>query len=57
MAACVFDLTFTFLRVGVGRNVHNARVFREVVNTHSLNFPHLPRGQYNLVDSRYPLME
>ena len=57
MAACAFDLTFTFVRAGWEGTAHDAKVFREVINTPGLNFPHPPAGQYYLVDSGYPLME
>ncbi|XP_019196309.1 PREDICTED: putative nuclease HARBI1, partial [Ipomoea nil] len=54
MAACNFDMCFTFISVGWEGSAHDTRVFLHAINTPSMNFPKPPQGRYYLVDKGYP---
>uniref|UniRef100_A0A2N9FS97 Myb/SANT-like domain-containing protein n=1 Tax=Fagus sylvatica TaxID=28930 RepID=A0A2N9FS97_FAGSY len=55
MAACDFDLLFTFVMAGWEGAAHDTRIFLETIRTNSVNFPKPPPGKYYLVDAGYPL--
>jgi hypothetical protein len=44
MAACDFDLLFTFIMVGWEGAAHDTRIFLETIRTNSVNFPKPPPG-------------
>ena len=48
MAACDFDMCFTFISVGWEGSAHDARVFLHAINTPALNFPKPPQGIFLL---------
>ncbi|KAK4258761.1 hypothetical protein QN277_005173 [Acacia crassicarpa] len=54
MAVCDWDMCFTFVLAGWEGTAHDARVFREAIETPDMNFPHPPEGKYYLVDAGYP---
>ncbi|XP_028785369.1 uncharacterized protein LOC114741284 [Neltuma alba] len=54
MAACDWDMCFTFALAGWEGTAHDARVFYNALTTPSMNFPHPPPGKYYLVDAGYP---
>ncbi|XP_031108447.1 uncharacterized protein LOC116012916, partial [Ipomoea triloba] len=54
MAACDFDMCFTFISVGWEGSAHDTRVFVHAISTPSMNFPKPPQGRYYLVDKGYP---
>ncbi|KAK9135797.1 hypothetical protein Syun_015127 [Stephania yunnanensis] len=54
MAACDFDMCFTFISAGWEGSAHDSRIFLHAINTPSLNFPKPPEGKYYLVDKGYP---
>ena len=47
MAACDFDLCFTFISVGWEGSAHDTRVFLGAINNPSMNFPKPPEGKFN----------
>ncbi|XP_010274186.1 PREDICTED: uncharacterized protein LOC104609543 [Nelumbo nucifera] len=56
MAACSFDMHFTFVYVGWEGSAHDSRVLSEAISRPDLQFPHPPTGKYYLVDSGYSNM-
>ncbi|XP_050122951.1 uncharacterized protein LOC126600420 [Malus sylvestris] len=56
MAACNFDMQFTFACAGWEDTAHDTRVFLCVLRNPNLNFPKPPNGKYYLVDAGYPQM-
>ncbi|GAV77292.1 Myb_DNA-bind_3 domain-containing protein/DDE_4 domain-containing protein [Cephalotus follicularis] len=49
MAACDFDMRFTFCWAGWEGSAHDTRIFYAVLRDPTLNFPHPPDGNlYNL---------
>ncbi|CAN6695255.1 unnamed protein product [Malus baccata var. baccata] len=56
MAACNFDMQFTFACAGWEGIAHDTRVFLCVLRNPNLNFPKPPNGKYYLVDAGYPQM-
>ena len=44
MAACDFDLLFTFVMVGWEGVVHDTRIFLDAIRMDSVNFPKPPPG-------------
>ncbi|KAL4301421.1 hypothetical protein AHAS_Ahas17G0299200 [Arachis hypogaea] len=54
MAACNFDMEFTFALAGWEGTAHDTRVFLHAIGTSELNFPKPPPGKYYLVDAGYP---
>ncbi|CAN6697123.1 unnamed protein product [Malus baccata var. baccata] len=56
MAACNFDMQFTFACAGWEGTAHDTRVFLSVLRNPILNFPKPPNGKYYLVDAGYPQM-
>ncbi|XVE63944.1 hypothetical protein DITRI_Ditri07aG0061400 [Diplodiscus trichospermus] len=57
MAACDFNMWFTFAWAGWEGATYDARIFLEAVRRENLNFPHPPRGKYYLVDAGYSHMK
>ncbi|XP_075634759.1 uncharacterized protein LOC142607218 [Castanea sativa] len=55
MAACDFDLLFTFVMAGWEGAAHDTRIFLDAIRRQSVNFPKPPLGKYYLVDAGYPL--
>uniref|UniRef100_A0A7N2LQF3 Uncharacterized protein n=1 Tax=Quercus lobata TaxID=97700 RepID=A0A7N2LQF3_QUELO len=55
MAACDFDLLFTFVMAGWEGAAHDTRIFLDATRRQSVNFPKPPPGKYYLVDAGYPL--
>ncbi|XP_024030749.1 putative nuclease HARBI1 [Morus notabilis] len=53
MAACSFDMKFTYILSGWEGSAHDARVLADAVGTPRFKFPHPPLGKYYLVDSAY----
>ena len=47
MAACDFDLCFTFISVGWEGSAHDTRVFLSAINNPSMNFPKPPEVKFN----------
>ncbi|XP_058197654.1 uncharacterized protein LOC131313382 isoform X1 [Rhododendron vialii] len=56
MAACSFDMKFTFVLPGWEGSAHDGRVFQSAVTTPGYNFPHPPLNKYYLVDAGYTNM-
>ncbi|XP_057443774.1 uncharacterized protein LOC130735922 [Lotus japonicus] len=54
MAACDFNMCFTFVWAGWEGSAHDAKIFMEALRRPSLHFPHPPHGKYYLVDAGYP---
>jgi hypothetical protein len=44
MAACDFDLLFTFVMTGWEGAAHDTRIFLETIRMNSVNFPKPPPG-------------
>ncbi|KAL5579113.1 hypothetical protein UlMin_011555 [Ulmus minor] len=53
LAACDFDMKFTYMMTGWEDSVHNALVLRAATNDPIYNFPHPSPGKYFLVDVGY----
>ncbi|KAG5240959.1 protein ALP [Salix suchowensis] len=53
MAACSFDMQFTFVWAGWEGSVHDTRIFLEAIDSTSIKFPKPPEGKYYLVDAGY----
>ncbi|KAH9688209.1 DDE Tnp4 domain-containing protein [Citrus sinensis] len=56
MAACDFNMCFTFAWAGWEGTAHDTRIFLEALRRENLHFPHPPTGKYYLVDAGYPHM-
>ncbi|KAG8363410.1 hypothetical protein BUALT_Bualt19G0019500 [Buddleja alternifolia] len=54
MAACDFNLCFTFVLPGWEGSAHDTRIFNETIRDASKGFPMPPSGKYYLVDAGYP---
>ncbi|XP_061982110.1 uncharacterized protein LOC133701926 [Populus nigra] len=54
MAACSFDMKFTFVWAGWEGSAHDTRNFLEAIDNPRIKFPKPPEGKYYLVDSGYP---
>ncbi|KAG5251922.1 protein ALP [Salix suchowensis] len=54
MAACSFDMQFTFVWAGWEGSAHDTRIFLEAIHSTSIQFPKPPEGKYYLVDAGYP---
>ncbi|XP_038719907.1 putative nuclease HARBI1 [Tripterygium wilfordii] len=54
MAACDFDMLFTYVCAGWEGSAHDSRIFSTVLSNGNSKFPHPPPGKYYLVDSGYP---
>ncbi|GMI72827.1 hypothetical protein like AT1G43722 [Hibiscus trionum] len=54
LAACDFDLLFTFVLTGWEGSAHDSRIFLDCISNPSLNFPKPPPGKYYLADKGYP---
>ena len=46
MAACNFDMRFTFVWVGWEGNAHDTRIFHEAIENRNINVPKPPEGSY-----------
>ena len=46
MAACSFDMLFTYMVIGWEGAVHDVRVLTNVLEDPTSGFPHLPPGLY-----------
>ncbi|KAJ9175419.1 hypothetical protein P3X46_013976 [Hevea brasiliensis] len=57
MAACSFDMQFTFVMAGWEGTAHDGRLFQYAINKQNLNFPKPPPGKYYIVDAGYQQME
>ncbi|KAL5554784.1 hypothetical protein UlMin_042185 [Ulmus minor] len=53
LAACDFDMKFTYMMTGWEGSVHNARVLCAATNDPIYNCPHPPTCKYFLVDAGY----
>ncbi|XP_042939606.1 uncharacterized protein LOC122274656 [Carya illinoinensis] len=53
LAACDFDMKFTFIYAGWEGTAHDARIFMNALTRLRINFPLPPEGYYYLVDSAY----
>lgn len=47
MAACRFDMCFTFVWASWEGTAHDTRIFIEALQRPDLNFPHPRGGEYN----------
>ncbi|KAL5709743.1 hypothetical protein ACHQM5_020396 [Ranunculus cassubicifolius] len=54
MAACSFDMKFTFVNAGWEGSANDWKIFLTTVNDPNMNFPHPPPGKYYVVDAGYP---
>ncbi|XP_074271774.1 uncharacterized protein LOC141595707 [Silene latifolia] len=54
LAACDFDLLFTYVLPGWEGSAHDSRIFLDAIGNPSLKFPYPPRGKYYLADKGYP---
>ncbi|XP_039118880.1 putative nuclease HARBI1 [Dioscorea cayenensis subsp. rotundata] len=57
LAACDFNMCFTFALIGWEGSAHDTRILMEALRNSSLKFPQPPEGKYYLVDSGYPTMK
>ncbi|XP_022894039.1 uncharacterized protein LOC111408523 [Olea europaea var. sylvestris] len=53
LAACDFNLCFTFVLAGYTRNTHDARILARAIYSPEIEFPQLATGKYYLVDSDF----
>jgi hypothetical protein len=49
MAACDFDMRFTFVWAGWEGTAHDTRIFLEAIRKEELRFPHPSRGLYLII--------
>lgn len=56
MAACDFDMCFTFVNAGWEGTATDLRILLHCVHNKGLNFPQAPKGKYYMVDTGYPNM-
>ncbi|KAF7126585.1 hypothetical protein RHSIM_Rhsim11G0185200 [Rhododendron simsii] len=56
MAACSFNMRFTYALSGWEGTANDSRVFLECVNNPVMGFPKPPEGKYYVVDSGYTNM-
>ncbi|KAH7850954.1 hypothetical protein Vadar_005108 [Vaccinium darrowii] len=56
MAACSFDMRFTYVLSGWEGTTNDSMVFLECVNNPAMGFPKPPEGKYYVVDSGYTNM-
>ncbi|XP_021749185.1 protein ALP1-like [Chenopodium quinoa] len=54
LAACDFDMCFTFVSAGWEGSAHDTRVFLHAIESPAFKFPKLPEGKYYLADKGYP---
>lgn len=54
MAACDWDICFTYVMAGWERTAHDARLFDYALTRPDMKFPHPPQGKYYLLDAGYP---
>uniref|UniRef100_A0A803MZC3 Transposase n=1 Tax=Chenopodium quinoa TaxID=63459 RepID=A0A803MZC3_CHEQI len=53
LAACDFDLLFTYVLTSWEGSAHDSRIFLDTISNPSLNFPKPPPGKYYLADKGY----
>ncbi|XP_028112906.1 uncharacterized protein LOC114311010 [Camellia sinensis] len=56
MAACSFDMKFTFVYTGWEGSAHDSRIFLKALTTNSADFSHPPPNKHYLVDVGYTHM-
>ncbi|XP_059650323.1 uncharacterized protein LOC132296099 [Cornus florida] len=56
IAACSFDMKFTFVWAGWEGSAHDSRILNEALGRPNLNFPKPPSGKYYVVDAGYANM-
>ncbi|XP_035551106.1 uncharacterized protein LOC118349685 [Juglans regia] len=54
LAACDFDMKFTFIYAGWEGTAHDARLFMDALSLPGIDFSLPPEGYYYLVDSAFP---
>ncbi|KAF5476725.1 hypothetical protein F2P56_003435 [Juglans regia] len=54
LAACDFDMKFTFICASWEGTAHDARLFMDALSRPGINFPLPPEGYYYLVDFAFP---
>ncbi|XP_056692169.1 uncharacterized protein [Spinacia oleracea] len=54
LAACDFDMCFTFVSAGWEGSAHDTRVFLHAIGSPEFKFPKPPEGKYYLADKGYP---
>ncbi|CAL5360482.1 unnamed protein product [Camellia sinensis] len=57
MAACDFDMCFTFYLSGWEGSAHDTRIFLDTIRNPSYNFPKPQGDEFYLVDAGYPNMK
>ncbi|KAL2497381.1 putative harbinger transposase-derived nuclease [Abeliophyllum distichum] len=53
LAACDFNMCFTFVLPGTTGNVHDSRILARAIHSTDINFPQPANGKYYLVDSGF----
>ncbi|KAL2465464.1 hypothetical protein Adt_41315 [Abeliophyllum distichum] len=53
LAACDFNMCFTFVLPGTTGNVHDSRILARAIHSADINFPQPANGKYYLVDSGF----
>ncbi|KAL2533937.1 Uncharacterized protein Adt_07288 [Abeliophyllum distichum] len=53
LAACNFNMCFTFVLPGTTGNVHDSRILARAIHSADINFPQPANSKYYLVDSRF----
>ncbi|KAL2460619.1 hypothetical protein Adt_44039 [Abeliophyllum distichum] len=53
LAACDFNMCFTFVLPGTTGNVHDSRILARAIHSVDINFPQPANGKYYLVDSGF----
>ncbi|XP_054785934.1 uncharacterized protein LOC129292401 [Prosopis cineraria] len=54
IAACDWDMCFTYVMAGWEGTAHDARLFDSALTRPDMKFPHPPQGKYYLLDAGYP---
>ena len=53
MVACSFNMQFTFVLAGWEDNIHDTRIFLEVIDNPTINFSKSPQGKYMTIMNCY----
>ncbi|KAL2531722.1 Uncharacterized protein Adt_05073 [Abeliophyllum distichum] len=53
LAACDFNMCFTFVLPGTTGNVHDSRILARAIHSADINFPEPANGKYYLVDTGF----
>lgn len=53
LAACDFNLGFTFVLTGTKENAHDARILVHAIHSREIHFPLQAPGKYYLMDSGF----